>query len=125
MEPITNIAQLNARIAVLTIEQLNEEVLLKEQLKITYESLKQINLIKSTFKNILAAPNFKGNVLNAALSYASGYVAKTVVVGATHNPIKQLLGMFLQTGITNIVSKNATGIKSLFASFIKNNLPNK
>ncbi len=125
METITNLTQLNARIAVLTANQTNEELLLKEQLTITYDNLKQLNLITTTIKNILAPPNFKGNVINAVLSYATGYVAKSIVVGSTHNPIKQLLGVLLQTGISSIVSKNATDIKSVLANFIKDNFQPK
>ena len=114
MESIASIAQLNARIAALEIEQLNDEVLLKAQFKLSYEGIKPINLIKDTIGDILTTPNFKGNIINAVLSYATGYLAKKVAVGSTHNPIKQILGMVLQTGVTNVVSKNADDIKPYY-----------
>lgn len=125
MKPITNIAELDARITQLEIEQMNEMVLLKAQFKAIRESIKPINLIKNVIRNIKETPNLKSNLLNTMLSYATGYLAKKIVVGSTHNPIKQILGMMLQTGVTNAVSNNADDIKSLIVNIIKNKLQKK
>lgn len=112
MEKITSVTQLRESIRLLEMKKANEGRLLKEQIKTTYECLKPANLIKSTLHDLALAPNLKGDLMNATLGLAAGYLSKKVIVGSTHNPLKQLLGTFLQMGVTNIFLKNADGIKS-------------
>ena len=100
--------------AILQLEckQANELFLLKKEFRNTYETLKPVNLLKSSFSNLLSDSDFKGNILDTVISLAAGFLSKKTVVGSSHNPIKQLLGTFLQIGVTSLVSKNTEGIKS-------------
>jgi hypothetical protein len=113
MEKITSVEELKKAILLLEIKQANEVVQLKEQLLVTYESLKPINLIKKIFTDITSSPDLKKDLLGTTISLAAGYLSKKVAVGSTHNPIKQILGTLLQLGVTNIVSKNSDGIKTI------------
>lgn len=119
MEKITNITELNAAILLLEAKKTLEGCMLKEQFKTTYESLRPINLIKSTFSELASAPDFKNDLLNTSLSLAVGYLSKKVAIGTTNNPIKQILGTILQMGVTSIVSKNSDGIKSTVLNLIQ------
>lgn len=112
MEKITSLVGLKESIILLEIQQAYEGQLLKEQFKTTYQNLRPVNLIKNTFKELVSAPDFKGNLVDTALSVAAGYLSKKVMIGSTINPIKQLLGTVLQIGVTGIVAKNTDGIKS-------------
>ena len=125
MKKITSITELKEAIFLLEIKQKNEAHLLKEQLMITYESFKPVNLIKNSINELITSPELKENILKTTLSLAAGYLSKKVVVGSTHNPLKQLLGTILQLGVTNIVSKNSDGIKSAFLYLINNFLSKK
>ncbi|MEX2485397.1 MAG: hypothetical protein WED10_12575 [Brumimicrobium sp.] len=121
MEKITNLSnvqELNASIYHLENKRARESDLLKEQFNKTYNSLKPINLVRSTFKEFVSAPDVKEDLLKSSIGLASGYLSKKVVIGSSSNPIKQILGSVLQMGVTNIVSKNADGIKSKFADLI-------
>lgn len=118
MKKITTTIELREAILLLEMKQVIEGALLKEQFRITYESLKPINLIKKTLHELATAPDFKGDLLNATLSLTAGYLTKKAVLGSTPNPIKQILGSFLQMGITSIVSKNTDGIKSVALNLI-------
>lgn len=118
MKKITSITELRENILLLEIKQANEKILLKEQFKTTYEGLKPVNLIKNTFNELIAAPYLKEGLFDTILSLAAGYLSKKAVVGSTNNPLKQILGTFLQMGITNIVSKNADEIKSSVMNLI-------
>lgn len=119
MDKITNIAELNKAILLLEAKQSLESCMLKEQFKITYESLKPINFIRNTFKELVTAPDFKEDLLNTSLSLAAGYFSKKLAIGSTNNPFKQILGSFLQMGVTSIVSKNSDGIKSTIINLIQ------
>lgn len=119
MDKITNITELKKAILLLEAKQTLEGGMLKEQFKITYESIRPINLIKSTFSELTADPDFKNNLLNTTLSMAVGYLSKKVAIGTTNNPFKQILGTILQMGVTSIVAKNSDGIKSTILNLIQ------
>lgn len=118
MDTITNSKELNVAIVLLEHKQAQEEILLKEQFEITYESLKPIHLIRNTFKELVTTPDFKENLLNTSISLAAGYFSKKLAVGSTKNPFKQILGNFLQIGITSVVSKNADDIRTKFLNIL-------
>lgn len=118
MEKITSITELKDAIRLLEIKQADEKVLLIKQFMVTYESMRPVNLIKDKFNDVITSPNLKENLLNAALSLAAGYLSKKAIIGATHNPLKQLFGTLLQVGVTGLVSKNTDGIKSTAMNLI-------
>lgn len=118
MGTITNITELNAAILLLENKQAQEAILLKEQFNLTYESIKPINFIRSTFKELVTAPDFKEDLLNTSISLAAGYFSKKLAVGSTNNPLKQILGSFLQMGVTSVVSKNADDIRTKFMDIL-------
>jgi hypothetical protein len=118
MEKITSVTDLKKAIQLLEIKRANEAVLLKEEFKKTYETLRPSNLVKKTLAELVTAPGLKGDLLTTAISLAAGYLSKKTAVGSTHNPIKQLLGTVLQMGVTKIVSNNSDGIKSTLSNLI-------
>ncbi|KJS05025.1 MAG: hypothetical protein VR77_09715 [Flavobacteriales bacterium BRH_c54] len=118
MGTISNITELNAAILLLENKQTQEAILLKEQFNLTYESIKPINFIRSTFKELVTAPDFKEDLLNTSISLAAGYFSKKLAVGSTNNPLKQILGSFLQMGVTSVVSKNADDIRTKFMDIL-------
>ena len=112
MNKINQTEALNKTIAALQEKKEIEFSLLKEQFKITYESLKPINLIKSTLANVASSPELKNNVLNNVIGLTTGYLSKKVILGKTRNPIKILLGSLFQFAIANVVSKHTDSLKS-------------
>ena len=49
-----------------------EFILMKEQFKLTIESLKPLHLLKET----LASPSVKDNIIDSAIGMTSGYIIK-------------------------------------------------
>ncbi len=113
MKKITCVSELKESIFLLEIKQANEGALLKEQIKFTFENLRPVNLIKNTLSELTSEPKLKGDLLNATMSLAAGFLTKKIVVGATENPLKQVLGTLLQIAVTSIAARNADGIKSM------------
>ena len=124
MKKITSTEELRESILLLEAKQAYEGALLKEQFKITYESLKPANLIKNALNELTQAPDLKADLMGTTMSLAAGYLSKKMAIGSTSNPFKQVLGTLLQMGVTSIVSKNADGIKSA-AMNLMNNFFNK
>lgn len=117
MKSITTSTDLKMAIQQLELQQANEFILLKEEYKKTYEGLKLINIIKSTFKEAVTAPDLKTDVIKAAIGLTTGIVAKKLMIGKTINPFKKLLGIILEMAVANKVAKNTDEIKSA-GSFI-------
>ena len=120
MATITTTAELKDAIRQLEQKQAEEWALLKQQCLHTYESLKPVNAIKKTLHELISSPDIKKDLLGALLGLVVGSLSKKVVIGSTLNPLKQLLGIILQMGVADAVSKNSEGIKSTFLSLIRN-----
>lgn len=109
---------LKENMLLMEFEHENNRILLMEEFKQTFEALRPVNLIKNTFHELVQSPDFKENLVDSALGLATGFISKKLVVGNTHNPLKQILGVLLQLAITSIVTKNADGIKSSLMELI-------
>lgn len=119
MREIHTDADLRAAIEQLEIKQAEEEQQLKEQFRLTYESVKPINLIKSTFQEAAHSTELKNNLLNTALGLATGYVSKSIFMRLSGSPLKKLLGNALLFGVTNVISKNPRIGSALFDGILK------
>ena len=112
--------ELRASIVLLEAKQAEEGALLKEQFKITYESLKPANLIKNALGELTDSTDFKPDLMGETLSLAIGYLSKKAVVGSSTNPLRKIFGTLLQMGVTSVISNNAEGIKSSAINLINN-----
>ena len=119
METITSIAGLKNAILLLEAEQTVKGILLKEQFQLTFESLKPINILKNTLKEVSSSPLLIDNILGSVVGLATGYLSKKIVVGASGNIFRNMLGSILQFGVTNVVSRHPEGIKSIGQSIFQ------
>jgi hypothetical protein len=93
--------------------------MLKEQLLLTYDSLRPANLLRSTLKELSTSPFLIGNLAGSVIGLATGYLSNKVVIGSSVSVLRRLLGSVLQLGITNIISKNSEVIKSGSKNFLR------
>ena len=90
-----------------------EGKLLKDHFRLTFESLRPINIIKDTLKDAISSPELKENLVNKTIGFVTGLIAKKVLIGKTHNPLTKILANLFETVVANKVSKNADGIRSI------------
>ena len=109
---ITSVAALKNAIRVMEVEQQSKELELKEQFALTYESLKPINLIRNTLKNLFTSSFLGEDISGTAVGAAGGYLVKKLLVGSSGNMLRKLIGAALQIGVTNIASHKSDVIKS-------------
>lgn len=112
MENMTSTDDLKKAIELLEAEQAVELQQLKEEFYTAYESLKPVNLVKSTLNDITSSPYLIDNIIGTALGLASGYYSKRLVIGASVNRFRKLFGAIVQFGITNVIAKNTNTINS-------------
>lgn len=113
MQNITSKAGLEDAIQILEAEQAIKGQLLKDQFYLTYESLKPVNLLMHTLKEISSSPYLIDNISGTAMGLAGGFLSKKIFVGTSGNLIRKLIGSILQFGVTNIVAQNSEIIKSV------------
>jgi hypothetical protein len=110
---------LKESIRLLEIRQAEEGEQLREQFKITYESLKPVNLIKNSLKDIVNSSEVKNSLFETVISLVSGYLTQKFIVNSKSNVFVKLLGVLMQFGITNLVSKNTEAIRTFITNLIE------
>ena len=113
MQNINYTKELRESIQLLEVEQNLNRCLLKQQFYITYESFKPVNLLKNTLNEVISSPNLIDNVLNTLVGLSTGYLSRKIVVGASGNVFRKLMGSILQFGVTNIIAQHPDTIKSV------------
>ena len=111
MQNITNSVDLKQVILLLEAEQSLKGQVLKQQFRLTYESIKPANLILNTLSEVVASPNLLENVIGYLLGLASGFVSKKVIVGHSGNIFRKFVGEAMKFGISNLVSNHSDGLK--------------
>ncbi len=118
MEKITTSEALKNAIRDLEYQRANDMRLLKEEFHTTIESLKPVNMIKRSFKDLTSAPDFKENLSGTAIGLTAGYLSRLLFIGSSHNPIKKLLGSVFQVAVSSAVAKKSDTIKSLAGKIV-------
>lgn len=95
----------------LEIKQAEEGQLVKEQLLITYENLKPVNILRNIAKDVYSSENYTQDFVEIIAGMTSGFITKKIVVGSSKNPVLKLVGLAIQFGITTLVSKKFSVIK--------------
>lgn len=113
------INSLKESIRLVKIRQIEEGKILKEQFKITYESLKPVNLIKSSMKDLVSSVEIKSSIFETLISIVSGYLTQKLIVTSKSNVFIKTLGMLMQFGVTNLVSKNSEDVRIFFSNLIE------
>lgn len=118
MEKQTAVEALKESIRLLEIRQAEEGEQLKEQFRETYESLKLVNIVKSSIKDITESVEIKNSLFESIVSVLSGYLTKKLMISSKSNPFMKIVGLVLQFGVTNLVAKNAEVIRAYITDLI-------
>jgi len=109
---------LKESIRLLEIRQAEEGKELKKQFRATYESLKPVNLIKSSIRELSNSSEIKNSILETIISVLTGFITKKMFFRSKSNPLMKMFGSVIQYGITNLIAKNAESIRNVFAELI-------
>ena len=113
MENLSASVTLKNAIQRLEVERAISGQLLKEQFYFTYENLKPVNILRNTVRDVITSPHLVDDILSMAVGLVTGFVSKKIVIGASGNLIRKLLGSITQLGITTVVSQHPETIKSI------------
>lgn len=97
--------QLDEAIALLEMEREMKFEELKDQMAITFQSMKPIHILNVALEDIKDFPEVKSNIVQLVVSLAGGYISKKILLGNSKSTFKKIVGSILQYGITNFISK--------------------
>lgn len=97
--------KLDRAIAELELQRTLKFLELKQQLNLTYESIKPINILKQSLVDFKESTDVKSNLFQSVISIAGGYFSKKLLVGKSHSTFKKIVGYIVQYGVTNFISK--------------------
>jgi hypothetical protein len=109
---------LDEAIYLLEKKQTQQLQILREQFLVTYESLKPINLIKSTFHEATASLDTKKSLLVTVIESATDYLSKRVLTDTPDHSITKTIVNFLKFAITSVVSKYSETIVTSTEDFL-------
>jgi hypothetical protein len=118
MQNIQSSAELKREIIILEEEQFNSEQVLRRQLFVTYTSLKPINILKNTIKDI-SSPSLMDDISGTGIGMIGGFLSRKIFVGTSGNVIRKLIGGVLQLGVTAVVAQNSGIIQTAGISLIQ------
>lgn len=118
MKNINSKSDLDRTIYALTQLQSAQGILLKAQFERSLESLKPVNIIKTTFNDMANSPDLLKSILSTSLGFVSGFVSKKIFIGNSNNIFRKFLGNIIQVGVTTIISANPDAVKTLGNKFI-------
>ena len=129
MKKESEVELLKQEIRRMEIKQTSELEVIKSQLLISYESLRPINLLKNTISDIIASPKIKDGLINNAFGMTGGYLARMLLFGTSHNPIRKLAGMVSGSAISYWLTNNTGSLKTIgenvFYKILKSWKPSK
>ncbi|MBK6619551.1 MAG: hypothetical protein IPJ00_13095 [Saprospirales bacterium] len=112
MKKINSESELRETILQLERQQEQEGKMLREQFHLAYDSIKPVNLIKSTLSEAIESRDLKDNLFNAAVGLTTGFLSKVLFEGKNSSPLKKLLGTALMFGITRLITQNPGALKT-------------
>jgi hypothetical protein len=113
MQNLSYTTKLRNEIYSLEADKVVKGQLLKEQFYLTYESLKPVNLLRSTFNEVTSSPDLVNNIIGSAIGLTSGFLSKKIFIGPSGSIFKKIIGSILQFGVTNVVARHPDSIKLL------------
>jgi hypothetical protein len=108
MHKINSDSALRAAITALECRQVTEGKMLKAEFNLAYESIKPINFIRNTVKEINRSSELKTDLITLAVGVGVGYLSKILFKRVTHQPLKKLLGAALLFGVSKLISRHDT-----------------
>lgn len=118
MKKVTSTSELKEVIAQLERQQKENWLDFKDNLGIAFDSLKPINLIKTTYREFLSTPHVAENLIGSTIGLTSGLITKKLIVKKSHNVLRNFAGGLAQMLISNFITRHSDTIKTIGSGII-------
>jgi hypothetical protein len=113
MQKITTVAGLKDAIQALETEQKEKGRLLKDQLLLTYESLKPVNILKHTLNELFSTSQLIENLSGTSLGILIGYLIRKLFIRESRSKFRKIIASVFQLGISKLVEQKAEYIRAV------------
>ena len=116
---ITTTAQLKTAIAQVQIKNEEQKIILRQQFNEVIESLKPVNLLKSTVKDIAESPGIAKAAIGTTVAIGAGVLTKKMIVGNSTSIFKRILGGVMEFVVANGIANNSNAIADRSIKLLK------
>jgi hypothetical protein len=102
---VSNITDLEVRIAALEKKQASQMAELKSTAVNIVESFSPSNMLRGALKDVVGSPDLRRSAINTAIGIGAGLVGKKIYVGNSGSIFKKITGSALEFLIANFVRK--------------------
>ena len=120
---ITNAEELDKAIAELQKQQVEKKTLMVLQFHELQESMRPINLLKSTLNRIAQPGEVRDTLIKAASGIGMGLLTKGLITGKNKGIVSAVVGKTVRVAVAKTVFNNAEVLKA-YGTAIYNNLFN-
>jgi hypothetical protein len=113
MQKITTVTGLKDAIKALEVEQIEKGKVLKEQLVLTYESLKPVNILRNSLVELISGSHLIEDISGTSIGMAVGYLIKKFFIKESSSKIKKILASVFQLGISKLIAQKAEYIRAV------------
>lgn len=111
MKQPTAMENLESRIKELELQYETQIADIKSTAAALVESVSPMQLLKSTFRNVVTTPGLRGNLVDTALGLGAGFLGKKLFVNKSAGVFRKLTGSALQLLLTNFISKKLHDVR--------------
>lgn len=126
MKEISSTEELLKAIEVLEAENALRAAQLKVEFGLTLDKFSPALAVTKTISDVASSNYFKGDFLGTAFGVLSGWLTRKLFIRGSPNSIRNLIGIAVQFGITNLAANNfgivKTVAKTLFHNTKKENV---
>jgi hypothetical protein len=105
-------ADLRAAIEHLKMQRIQEGDALRTHVSDTLDSVKPINLIRDTVRDIAASQELKNGIVTTAVALAAGYFIKALFQGRSKNGFRNVVGSAAQMTVTSMIANHPEAVKA-------------
>ena len=113
MQPIKTDILLSETIARLELQQAAQGKELRKLFHQAYDSLQPSNIVTNMVEELTTSDKFTDMVMGSSVGLAVGFVSKKLIVGASDNPLRQLVGNGVMLTVANLLAHHPDTLKRM------------
>lgn len=98
-------AALQDAIRLLKMQQAEELNLLKEQLQLSYESIKPSNIIKTALQEVVSSAEVKNTLFQHLQTWGAEYLSRKIFAGKHPGMMRKIVATAIGWGVSNWINK--------------------
>ena len=118
MEVVTDYKSLKMRIEFLEKNRVYQKERIIDEVHGFTESLKPANIFRNFLHSMQGSSELKSDIIHGVIGLGTGFLTNQMLLNSFHGPVKKIMSVILQAGITNAAVKYPEEIKAKGISFL-------